>query len=77
VHAAQKTFKELLSMSYCNSRKSSQELVFKIQKPLKQPWRESSERSRRNPFRSVWKCGRRVWKSASEPKEITLKATCC
>ena len=60
-----------------NSRKSSKELVFKIQKPLKQPWRESSERSRRNPSRSAWKRGRGDWKSAFEPKEITLKATCC
>jgi len=60
-----------------NSRKSSKELVFKTQKPLKQPWRESPERSRRNPSRSAWKRGRGDWKSASEPKEITLKTTCC
>ena len=26
---------------------------------------------------SAWKCGRGDWKSAFEPKEITLKATCC
>ena len=40
-----------LVTSFCfpNSRKSSKDLVFKIQKPLK---RESSERSRRNPSRS-------------------------
>ena len=31
----------------------------------------------RNLSRSVWKCGRGNWKSALEPKEITLKATCC
>jgi len=30
-----------------------------------------------DPSRSVWKHGRRDWKSASDPKEITLKATCC
>ena len=60
-----------------NSRKSSKELVFKIQKPLKQPWRESSDRSWKNPSWSAWKRGRGDWKSAFEPKEITLKATCC
>jgi len=32
---------------------------------------------RRNPSRSAWKRGRGNWKSASEPKQITLKATCC
>ena len=53
------------------------ELVFKIQKPFKQPWRESFERSLRNPSRSAWKRGKGDWKSAFEPKEITLKATCC
>ena len=53
------------------------ELVFKIQKPFKQSRRESSERSQRNPARSAWKHGRRDRKSAFEPKEITLKATCC
>ena len=39
-----------LVTSFCfpKSKKSSKKLVFKIQKPLKQPWRESSERSRRN-----------------------------
>ena len=68
-----------LVTSFCfpNSRKSSKELVFKIQKPLKQPWRRSSEQSQRNPSRSAWKRGRGDWKSAFEPKEITLKATCC
>ena len=36
-----------LVTSFCfpNSVKSSKKLVFKIQKPLKQPWRESPERS--------------------------------
>ena len=43
---------------------------------LKQPKRESSERSSKNPSRSAWKRGRRDWKSAFELKEITLKATC-
>ena len=68
-----------LVTSYCfpNSRKSSKELVFKIQKPIKQPWRESSKRFRRNPSRSAWKRGRGDWKSAFKPKEITLKATYC
>ena len=68
-----------LVTSFCfpNSRKSSKELVFKIQKSLKQPWRESPERSRRNPSRSAWKRGRGDWKSVFKPKEITLKATCC
>ena len=68
-----------LVTSFCfpNSRKSWKELVFTIQKPLKQPWRESSEWSRRNSSRSGWKCGRGDWKSAFEPKEITLKTTCC
>ena len=28
-------------------------------------------------FQSAWKLGRGDWKSAFEPKEITLKATCC
>ena len=65
--------------SFCfpNTRKSSKELVFKIQKPVKQPWWERSERSRRNPSRSTWKRGRGDWKRVFEPKEITLKATCC
>ena len=31
----------------------------------------------KNPFRSAWKNGRQDWKSAFEPKEITLKVTCC
>ena len=68
-----------LKTSFCfpNSRKSSKELVFKTQKPLKQPSRESSEQSRRNPSKSAWKRGRGDWKNAFEPKEITLKATCC
>ena len=68
-----------LVTSFCfpNLRKSSKELVFKIQKQLKQPRQESSEQSQRNPFRSAWKQGRGDWKSAFEPKEINLKATCC
>ena len=53
------------------------ELVFKIQKSFKQSRRESSELSQRNPARSAWKRGRGDTKSAFEPKEITLKATCC
>jgi len=52
-------------------------LIFKTQKLLKQPWQERFEQSWRNPSRSAWKCGRGDWKSASKPKEITLKATCC
>ena len=65
------------SLCIPNSRKSSKELVFKIQKPLDQPWRERSKRSRRNTSRSAWKSCRGDWKSAFEPKEITLKATGC
>ena len=64
------------SLCFPNSRKPSKELVCKIQKSVKQPWRKSSERSRSNPFGSAWKRGRGDWKSAFEPKEITLKATC-
>ena len=60
-----------------NSRKLSKELIFKIQKPLKQPWLEISERSRRNPSRSTWKRGRENSKSAFESKDITLRAACC
>ena len=67
----------LTSFCFPNSRKSSKELVFKIQKPLKQSWWKSSEGSRRNPSRSAWKHGRGDRKSAFEPKEITLKVTCC
>ena len=65
--------------SFCfpNSKKLSKELVFKIQKPLKQLWLESSKQSLRNPSRSAWKRGRGDWKSAFELKEITLKATRC
>ena len=33
--------------------------------------------TRMNPSRSGWKHGRGDWKSAFEPKGITLKATCC
>ena len=64
-------------LCFPNSRKSSKELGFKIQKPLKQLRSESSKRSWRNPSRSPWKRGRWDWKKAFEPKEITLKATCC
>ena len=68
-----------LATSFCfpNSRKSSKELAFKIQKPLKQPWRESSKRFQKNPSRIACKRVRGDWKSAFKPKEITLKATCC
>ena len=67
----------ITSFCFRNSRNSSKELVFKIQKPLKQPWRESSKQFRRNPSRGAWKQGRGDWKSAFEPKEITLKPSCC
>ena len=50
---------------------------FRDSEAIKKPRRESSERSRRNPSRSAWKRGRGDWKSAFEPKEIILKATCC
>ena len=50
---------------------------FKDSASIKTAMTRSSERSRMNPSRSAWKHGRRDWKSAFEPKEITLKATCC
>ena len=67
--------------SFCfpRLRKSPKEVVFMTQKLLKWPRRESSERSRRYPFRSAWKNGRgdrKSEKNVSEPKEITLEATC-
>ena len=35
------------------------------------------EQSWKNPSKSIQKGGRGDWKSASEPDEITVKATCC
>ena len=67
-HPALQIWPLVTSFCFPNSRKSSKELVFNIQKPLKQLWRESSERSHRNPSRSAWKRGRGDWKSASEHK---------
>ena len=64
------------SLCFPNTRKPLKELVSKIQKPVKQPWRKSFERSRSNPCGSAWKHGRGDLKSTFEPKEITLKATC-
>ena len=50
-----------LVTSFCfpNSRKSSKKLVFNIQKPLRQLWREIFKRLRRNPSKSAWKHVRR------------------
>ena len=56
------------SFYFPNSRKSSKKLVFKIQKPLKQPSWESFKRSRSNPSRSAWKHGGGDWKNAFKPQ---------
>ena len=44
---------------FSNSRKSSKELVFKNQMPLKQLWRKISKRSQRYHSRSAWKHDKR------------------
>ena len=57
-----------------SSRESWKERAFQTYKQLKEPWRRSSERSRKNPSRSAWRHGREGWKSALELMGITLKA---